>query len=124
MSGFYRHLLAGFSRDLVAVFRARFDTATVRRLTPWQVAHLWTSFPDMLTPGERQDLLILRHAHPDFEQAYPLAQTFINIIHNRLPAKLNQWLQDALNSTVTPFITLANGLHRDKAAVRAGITLP
>ena len=98
--------------------------ATVRRLTPWQAAHLWTSFPDTLKPAERQDLVILRQAHLDFEQAYQLAQTFINIIHNHIPAKLNQWLHDALNGTLTPFITLANGLHRDKDAVLAGITLP
>jgi len=98
--------------------------ATVRRLAPWQAAHLWTTFPDTLQPAERQDLAILRQAQPDFEQAYQLAQAFIHMVHNCVPTKLNKWLHDALNGTLTPFITLATGLHRDKAAVLAGIALP
>ena len=94
--------------------------ATVRRLTPWQAAHLWTTFPDALKPSECQDLRMLRQAHPDFEQAYQFAQTFITIVHKRVPTQLNQWLHDTLNGTLTPFITLATGLHRDKAAVLVG----
>jgi transposase len=97
---------------------------SVRRLTPWEAAHLWMTFPDDLKPNQRQDLATLRQAHADFEQAYQLAQTFIKMVHNSKPDALNPWIHDALNSTLTPFKTLATGIHRDKAAVLAALSLP
>ena len=113
-------------RQGLPTYRAEPTTthAAVRRLSPWQAARLWTAFPDTLKPSERQDLASLRQAHPDFEPAYQLTQTFIKLVQNRRPTALTQWMHDALNSTLTPFMTLATGIHRDKAAVLAALSLP
>jgi transposase len=85
---------------------------------------LWTTFQDDLTPVELKNLFHLRQAQPDFEQAYQLAQAFIKLVHNRQPEALLGWIRAALQSTLTPFKSLATGLHRDRAAVLAALALP
>ena len=46
------------------------------------------------------------------------------MIRTREVAALDAWLIDAQASALAPFVSLANGLQQDRAAVEAALTTP
>ncbi len=96
----------------------------IRRYSPKEAAYLLTSWPDKLTDQQTQDLIRMRQAHPAIEEAYNLAQDFIKLLAGKKPDSLSSWMQQALTGSLTPFQTFAAGLHRDLAAVKAGLEAP
>jgi len=60
---------------------------------------------------------------PELIDAIALAQSFIELVRQRLPEDLDSWLEKARNSSVKAFQTFAKGLKEDYDAVKAGLTL-
>lgn len=72
---------------------------------------------------EEQALLCRLQQHPSFTIAIQLAQAFIELVRQRQGEQLDQWLTQALQSSLMPFRRFAKSLKEDYAAVRAGLTL-
>ena len=53
-----------------------------------------------------------------------MLQRFRHVVADRDVQALEPWLQDAAASALPPFVSLANGLRADRAAVDAALTLP
>jgi transposase len=76
------------------------------------------------TRTDQEDELIERLAQqPELSGAITLAQHFIDLIRQRLPSQLNDWLQTARCSSIRAFQRFAKGLTEDYDAVKAGMTL-
>jgi transposase len=76
------------------------------------------------TRTTEEDLLIARLAQqPELSGAITLAQDFIDLVRQRLPSQLDDWLQAAKTSSVKAFQSFAKGLEEDYDAVKAGMTL-
>lgn len=78
--------------------------------------------PERLTPEERDGLEHLLEQEPEIARGYDLLQRFRTLIRERAIAALNEWLADAQASALQPFVSLANGLAADRAAVEAALT--
>ena len=96
----------------------------VRRYTPNEVAYLFTRPPHRLRAPQNNDISQIRQSHPALDEAYLLAQAFIDLLKNQHAADFGIWLRRALASSLVPFRTFAMGLHRDRLAVEAAIELP
>ncbi|MEO1686094.1 MAG: ISL3 family transposase [Cyanobacteria bacterium J06631_12] len=73
--------------------------------------------------NEQEQLLEKLAAQPELSEAISLAQGFLELVRNRLPEQLDDWLKNAMNSSVKAFQTFAKGLTEDYEAVKAGVTL-
>jgi len=60
---------------------------------------------------------------PELTDAIILAQGCIELVRQRLPEDLDDWLAKAKNSSIKVFQTFAKGLKEDYAAVKAALTL-
>lgn len=73
--------------------------------------------------AEKQALFSRLKQHPSFTIAIQLAEAFIDLVRQRQGEQLDQWLTQALQSSLVPFRRFAESLKEDYAAVRAGLTL-
>jgi transposase len=80
--------------------------------------------PERLTTDERAVLAQVLAADADLAHGYELVQRFRRVLHARDVVALDAWLKDAQQSDLAPFVSLANGLLSDRAAVEAALTLP
>ena len=72
-----------------------------------------------------EDDILLEHLaqQPELSGAISLAQGFIDLVRQRLPSQLDDWLQAAKTSSIKAFQSFAKGLEEDYDAVKAGMTL-
>ncbi len=63
-------------------------------------------------------------ASGDANAAYPLVRDFLRMLRERKGEELDGWLSRAQGSGLREIEGFAEGLRRDEAAVRAGLTLP
>jgi transposase len=79
--------------------------------------------PDQLNSDES---LVLQQVLEDARLAtgYDLLQRFRALIAERDVAALDTWLRDAQESNLAPFVSMANGITNDRAAVEAALTMP
>ncbi len=96
----------------------------VPRLSARRVAWLLVRRSDELDDDQRQTLTRLRQLSPEAQTIYPLAQEFVEMVRTRSGQSLDSWLHRARESKVREVVSFANSLERDKAAVRAGLSLP
>jgi transposase len=84
---------------------------------------LLTRQPDKLVEYEH---IVLAHllADPDIAVIYPLAQQFGAIVRARQVAKLDAWLQDCLETRITPLCNFAIGLQQEYVSIRVALELP
>jgi transposase len=68
-------------------------------------------------------IALLTAQHPDLAEAIKLAQGFAQIVRQRQPEQLQQWLTVADSSNLTAFRRFAKRLHEDYDAVKAGVTM-
>ncbi len=61
-------------------------------------------------------------ASPQVKQAYQLAQDFLVMVHKREGHRLEDWLQQVVQSGLPELQSFASGVQKDKDAVRAGLT--
>ena len=63
-------------------------------------------------------------ADADVARGYDLLPPGRAVIRTRELAALDAWLTDAQASELAPFVSLANGIQQDRAAVEAALTMP
>ncbi len=73
---------------------------------------------------QQKELALIREASPSAETAYCLAQAFMQMIREQTGQLLDTWLSEAEASHLPELESFAKGIHQDKAAVFAGLTLP
>jgi transposase len=78
--------------------------------------------PEHLDAAERRALDTLLEQEPDIAAGRALAQRFHTLIAKRSLAEFATWLRDARASGLPSFVSLANGLEADRAAVEAALT--
>jgi transposase len=85
---------------------------------------LFVCQPEELDERQQAELALIRQASPRAETAYHLAQAFMQMIREQTGEKLDTWLREAEASHLPELEAFARGIHHDKAAVQAGLTLP
>lgn len=75
-----------------------------------------------LRPEEEPVLEQVLADDTDLACGYRLLQRFRTLIAHRSVSELETWLQDATASGLAPFVSLANGIRDDAAAVEAALT--
>jgi transposase len=80
--------------------------------------------PDQLKAEEQSALEQILEEDAELATGYRLLQRFRQLITERDVAALDSWLQDAQTSNLAPFVGLANGIAKDRAAVDAALTMP
>ncbi len=79
--------------------------------------------PDQLSSEEQRALAHVLATDADLARGYELTHRFRTLVQTRDVAALETWLADAQASNLPPFISLANGLVSDHAAVEAALTM-
>ena len=97
-------------------------TAAPISLSARRASWLLLQRAETLSTEEEQTLEHLCQ-QPELVDAITLAQGFITLVRQRLPADLDDWLEKAKNSSVKAFQAFAKGLKEDYDAVKAGLTL-
>ena len=80
--------------------------------------------PDQLESHERDALHDILNDDERLAAGYELLQRFRRLIARRSVRDLIEWLADAAESGLRPFVSLAHGIQTDYAAVVNGLTLP
>ena len=93
-------------------------------LSSRQATFLFLRRPEKLEAEEQATLLQLRQCHPEVDLAYDLVQQFAQMLRTRTGEHLDAWLAQAIDSHILEFQSFVTGIERDKAAVKAGLTLP
>jgi len=84
----------------------------------------WLILQRTETRTAEDDILLEQLAQqPELSRAISLAQGFIDLVRQRLPSQLDDWLQAAKTSSIKAFQSFARGLEEDYDAVKAGMTL-
>ena len=91
--------------------------------TARQAAFLFLRPPAELTPSEQEDLLRMQVQDDSLTTIYGLTQDFAAMLRERQGEHLDGWLARAETSGCPELQRFANGIRRDEAAVRAGLTL-
>jgi transposase len=92
--------------------------------TARHVAGLFLRCPADLKQDQQAYLDQLQGANPTVATAYRLTQSFAAMVRERGGERLDAWLAEAESSDVAPLRRFAQGLRKDLAAVRAGLTEP
>ena len=85
---------------------------------------LFVRQPNDLDEMEQKELGLIRAASPSAEDAYRLAQAFMQMVREHTGHQLETWLSSVEESTLPELKSFAKGIQQDKAAVLAGLTLP
>ncbi len=93
-------------------------------LSAQQATWLFFRRREDLTDAEQTTLHRLRQASPDLETTYQLVDGFLRMVRERTGEQLEAWLDAVAASHLNPFAAFVTGVEKDKAAVRAGLTLP
>jgi transposase len=88
-----------------------------------KLAWLLVREASQLTPEEQATVAQVQTACPAVGGAYPLVQTFGQMVRQRTPEALASWLEAVATSNLVDLQGFAEGLERDKAAVLAALTL-
>ena len=109
--------------------KARRTPAKGVRLSPAplpsrQATFLFLARPEQLDTEEQETVRQLRQSSTSVELAYDLVQQFAQMLRTRMGEHLDAWLTRALASQIPEFRSFVQGIERDKAAVKAGLTLP
>lgn len=72
---------------------------------------------------EEEEMLEQLCQHPVLSASVSLTQGFLHLVRQRLPEQLDDWIVEALNSSIKAFESFARGLQEDYDAVKAGVTL-
>ena len=88
-----------------------------------QATFLFLARPEQLDAQEQQTVRQLRQSHPEVDMAYDLVQQFAHMLRTRTGEQLDVWLEKASASQIRELQSFVLGIERDKAAVKAGLTL-
>jgi transposase len=93
-------------------------------LSAQQATWLFFRKADELKAEEQESLRQLRQASPHLETAYQLVEEFLHMVRERTGEQLDAWLTSVEASHLQAFQPFVTGVHQDKDAVLAGLTLP
>ncbi len=96
------------------------------RPIPWSSARAsWILVKDRSQFDEQEKAALDRMVATDkqVEVTAHLAERFVNMVKQKEPEKLEQWLKDAVASGVRSFISFANGIRQDFTAVYNALSL-
>ena len=127
------------SYEIVADYRVALRRGEAPRVTPTtrqpakssgrnpsysarEAAFLLLRRPTELTALEQHDLTQVQD--PNVVQLHQITQAFATMVRERDATRLDGWLDSATSSDFPALRQFANGIRRDYAAVRAGLTLP
>jgi transposase len=91
--------------------------------TARQAAFLFLRRPLQVTESEQEDLAHMQAQNSGLATIYALTQDFVSMLRERNAEELDAWLDRAAASECPELQRFANGIRRDYAAVRAGLTL-
>jgi transposase len=94
------------------------------RWSPNQAAWILLSKPEALSPKQEIVREILCQNSTAAATAYPLVQKFAQMVRERQPEKLNEWIGEAENSQIPELKRYAKGLQNDYEAVKAALEYP
>jgi transposase len=89
-----------------------------------QAMFLFLRRPEELEVDEQETLTLLRSLHVEVDQAYELVQQFAQMLRTRTGEQLDEWLSRVKASRIRELQGFVTGVIQDKAAVKAGLTLP
>jgi transposase len=98
--------------------------AAAQAPTARHVAGLFLRRPADLAPDQQAYLDRLQGAHAAVATAYRLTQAFAAMVRERGGDRLDDWLAETESSDGAALRRFAQGLRKDLAAVRAGLTEP
>jgi transposase len=87
-----------------------------------QGAFLFVRQSEKLEAREQETLVLLRQFHPEVDLASGLVQQFAQILRERRGGRLGDWLEQVERSHIPELQSFADGIEKDKDAVRAGLT--
>jgi transposase len=129
--GIYRYLetlkaakLAPSKQKSAAKLAASIQPNALLTLSASQATWLFFRKREDLKPEEQETLRQLRQASPQLEVAYQLVDEFLHMVRERTGEQLEEWLNKVETSQLQAFQTFVTGVHKDKEAVLAGLTLP
>jgi len=73
-----------------------------------------------LTPEEKMTLTQMCQVHPHVEYLNTSLQHFLSMVRHLRGDELEQWIQNALQSTIPEMIAFAKKLRQDQTAVQVG----
>jgi transposase len=79
--------------------------------------------PEKRDADDQTQLDRLATSHPDVTLGITLVQEFATMVRERQPEQLDAWLVRTEQSGLAPLVSIANGIRKDYAAVKAGLTL-
>jgi transposase len=79
--------------------------------------------PEQLDEHEREALRQTLATDERIARGYDLLQRFRRLVARHSVREMDRWLEDAANSGLPPFVSLARGIQTDRTAVNAGLTL-
>lgn len=94
------------------------------RMSPSRASWLYVSQPAKLDEKQRHQVEHIRKGHHDLDTAYQLGQAFVSMLAERRGTDLDAWLVQAKHSGLAELKSLAQGIRRDYAAVRAAFSSP
>jgi transposase len=97
---------------------------TVRPLTTRQAARLLLTAEAQRTSSEQTRLAQLLAADPEIARAYEHAQGFCRLVRERRGVAFDDWISCVRQDGSQELRNFLQGLLKDEAAVRAGLTLP
>ena len=101
--------------------------ATPRRPAPLASRRVvwWLRQPPEALKASLQGVLEqMEHVSPAFGRLYQLAHTFTQLIRSGQVEPLDRWLEQARSSEFPELVSLASGIKRDNAAVKAALPSP
>jgi len=98
--------------------------APLENFSAQRATWLFLCRPEKLDEMQQKELALIRQASPSAETAYLLAQAFMQMIREHTGQQLDTWLSEVEASHLPELESFARGIHQDKAAVLAGLTLP
>lgn len=98
----------------------------MKRRTRRRVSLRWLCLrpPEQLRPDEQAVLVQALAADAELARGYELLQQCRAVIRTRELAALDAWVTEAQASELAPFVSLANGIEQDRAAVAAALMMP
>ena len=97
---------------------------TPRRASSRRLVWLLLLDPALLTAAELAALGQLRERCPAAAAAYPLVQSFVQMVRTRTPSTFAPWIDAVARCDLPALQTFAEGLKQDESAILAALTLP
>jgi transposase len=105
-----------------ASVQASLNPDRLHKFTASTAVWLFVRDKKSLDEVEQEDLAAFCQASATLKRAYDLVQEFMQMVRKREGHRLEAWLERVATSDLAELQQFANGVEKDKAAVKAGLT--